>query len=64
MDATERGQSPQEDVSPVQAVYFISFIVFGTFILIEILVGVFVDSFYQAKGIGLLTEDQRKWCGL
>eukprot|EP01052_Picozoa_sp_SAG31_P026459 SAG31_NODE_2397_length_5784_cov_5.338962_6_plen_184_part_00 len=56
MDSTERGQQPQEDYSPAQAIYFISFIAFGTFILIEILVGVFVDSFYQAKGIGLLTE--------
>lgn len=64
MDATERDQKPEENVSPGQCIFFISFIVFGTFILIELLVGVFVDSFYQAKGIGLLTEEQRKWYDL
>ena len=64
MDTTSYGRQPEENFSAEQCIFFISFIVFGTFIIIELLVGVFVDSFYQAKGIGLLTEEQRKWYDL
>ena len=48
----------------VHCLYFITFICLGTFVVINLLVGVFVDSFYQAKGIGLLTDEQRKWYDL
>ena len=50
--------------SAVHSLYFITFICLGTFVVINLLVGVFVDSFYQAKGIGLLTDEQRKWYDL
>ena len=50
--------------SAIYCLYFITFICLGTFIVINLLVGVFVDSFYQAKGIGLLTDEQRKWYDL
>lgn len=50
--------------SAIHSLYFITFICLGTFVVINLLVGVFVDSFYQAKGIGLLTDEQRKWYDL
>jgi len=50
--------------SAIHSMYFITFICLGTFVVINLLVGVFVDSFYQAKGIGLLTDEQRKWYDL
>ena len=61
MDVTEVDQQPRENASWYMCLYFVTFICLGTFIVINLLVGVFVDSFYQAKGIGLLTDEQRKW---
>ena len=64
MDVTHLDQQPAENASWYNCLYFVTFICLGTFIVINLLVGVFVDSFYQAKGIGLLTDEQRKWYDL
>ena len=61
MAAGGPGRQPVPDSNPLASLYFVLFICFGTFVVINLLVGVFVDAFYQAKGIGLLTEEQRNW---
>jgi len=58
------------DMQPVQgsnrawAIFFISFILVGSFFLFELFVGAIVENFSrlrECRGYGLMTEAQRKW---
>ena len=58
------------DMQPIRgsnrawAIFFISFILVGSFFLIELFVGAIVDNFSrlrESRGYGLMTEAQRKW---
>ena len=50
--------------------YFVFFIVFGSFFTLNLLVGVIIDKFNEQKNKGgssldaFMTEDQKKWVAL
>jgi len=65
MDITEPYTNPEKEASMLSAVYFIIFIIFSTFFLISLLVGVVFDNFVKLRdeqmGIGFLTCQQKNW---
>ena len=67
-DHTEPYFSPIQDNKPFWVVYFVAFIVFGSFFIINLFIGVLIDTYYKEKekaafqGGGLfLNEGQKKW---
>ncbi|KAJ9469642.1 Muscle calcium channel subunit alpha-1 [Diplonema papillatum] len=68
MDITEPEFSPQYNHSRFWAIYFLAFVVFGSFFIINMFIGVLIDTYYQEKekaaltgGQMFLNESQRKW---
>ena len=65
VDATEVDQIPQTNNSPESSLFFILFIVIGSFFLISLFVGVVFDNFVQLRdeysGMALLTPEQKMW---
>eukprot|EP01064_Diplonema_japonicum_P027866 TRINITY_DN4146_c1_g1_i1.p1 TRINITY_DN4146_c1_g1~~TRINITY_DN4146_c1_g1_i1.p1 ORF type:complete len:1687 (+),score=370.93 TRINITY_DN4146_c1_g1_i1:73-5133(+) len=68
MDHVEPDQSPRENYNKFWAAYFLAFIVFGSFFIINMFIGVLIDTYYQekekaAKGGGqlFLNEKQKQW---
>jgi len=65
MDITEANTNPKKESTMFAAVYFIIFIIFSTFFLISLLVGVVFDNFVKLRdeqmGLGFLTSEQKNW---
>lgn len=55
---------PIENNSVGNAAFVIIFIIFGVFFLLNIFVGVMVDSFNRSSGAALQTEQQQRWSDL
>eukprot|EP01047_Picozoa_sp_COSAG01_P033914 COSAG01_NODE_2519_length_7522_cov_6.051192_1_plen_1559_part_10 len=62
MDAADEvGRQPQRDAAPSNALFFVVFISFGSFFVMNLLVAVYIDSFNQSRGTGLMTAEQIGW---
>jgi len=66
VDATTAGQQPVLDNSPENAIYFVAFVVVGSFFVLNLFVGVAIDKFnaMQAEHLGqniFLTPEQEQW---
>lgn len=53
--------NPKRNESPMNALFFVVFIVIVTFLVMRMLIGFFIDQFGIASGSKLLTERQRLW---
>ena len=71
VDATGAGQQPKREAQPVAYIYFVVFIIVGSFFVLNLFIGVIIDNFNRLKkekemegqvGPGLfLTEAQKKY---
>lgn len=63
VDASGYDTGPIRDYNPLVMIYFISFLIVGGFFVVNLFVGVIVDSFNQLRNEGMLTltESQKKW---
>lgn len=65
MDATDIDMQPRVNNSPIWALFFIMYMIFGSFFLTQLFVGVVIDNFNKLKREGghdvLLTSSQREW---
>eukprot|EP00892_Ulva_mutabilis_P001295 jgi/Ulvmu1/11166/UM072_0002.1 len=66
VDATSAGQQPIQDDSPLNAMYFVAFVVVGSFFVLNLFVGVAIDKFNQMQTEHLgqnifLTPEQEQW---
>ncbi|KAL9953553.1 hypothetical protein ACROYT_G040985 [Oculina patagonica] len=69
VDSTEVDQQPQKDSNMIAYIYFVAFIILGSFFVLNLFVGVVIDNFNSLKkkyeeisSMGMfLTETQRKW---
>ena len=68
MDGTEPGRAPKKNNQPFWAVYFIVFVVFGSFFIVNLFIGVLIEHYYKAKekeelkNIGIaLSPVQKEW---
>ena len=59
MDVKEEFMQPRTNVASVNAIYFVIFIMVGSFFVIRSFVGVFIDQFGVQSGSKLLTEKQK-----
>ena len=59
MDVKDEHMQPRQNVNPQAAVYFVLFILIGSFFVIRSFVGVFIDQFGVESGSKLLTERQK-----
>lgn len=68
VDATEIDDLPQKDATKMSALFFIVFILVGSFFLISLFVGIIFDNFVklrdEATGVGMLTAEQKCWVNL
>ncbi|XP_028398945.1 sodium channel protein 60E-like isoform X2 [Dendronephthya gigantea] len=67
-DVTEVDQQPERDKNHIAHLYFVVFVLFGSFFVLNLFVGVIIDNFnrlkkeYESGAVGLfLTETQRAW---
>eukprot|EP00762_Andalucia_godoyi_P001647 ANDGO_07082.mRNA.1 Sodium channel protein 60E len=65
IDARGQNIQPQENYQPLWAFYFIIFIIFGSFFIINLVVGVLVEQFQRIKesefeGV-FMTASQKEW---
>jgi len=55
------------DAYPLAGLYFVVFLLVGTYLILNLFVGVIIENFQQQKdvrdGLDMLTEDQRAWLG-
>lgn len=65
IDATPPGQPPQRDANPLAAVYYALAVLFCSFFVVNLFVGVILDKFAEIKseknGAALLSPGQKKW---
>ncbi|CAH3140850.1 unnamed protein product [Porites lobata] len=69
VDSTKVDQQPVDDNNMIAYIYFVAFIILGSFFVLNLFVGVVIDNFNSLKkkyeeisSMGmLLTESQRKW---
>jgi hypothetical protein len=67
IDSKEKDQQPQEDVNIYMYLYFVFFIIFGSFFTLNLFIGVIIDNFNeQKKKVGgslemFMTDDQKKY---
>ena len=69
IDMVNLNEQPHRENSIYMYMYFVFFIVFGSFFTLNLLVGVIIDKFNEQKNKGgssldaFMTEDQKKWVG-
>ncbi|ETO31391.1 hypothetical protein RFI_05730 [Reticulomyxa filosa] len=67
-DVTEVDQSPKRNASEYNALFFLVFIMIGSFFLVSLLLAVIFDNFIKLQdevlGIGMLTDQQKAWIHL
>ena len=67
IDSVKRNEQPHRETNIYMYWYFVSFIVFGSFFTLNLLVGVIIDKFNEQKNKGgssldaFMTEDQKKY---
>lgn len=65
MDVVAPGYSPERDHSRFMALYFVSWILLGGFLLRNLFIGVIVDTFHTIKqqqdGLLFMTPEQKEW---
>ena len=67
IDMVNLNEQPHRENSIYMYMYFVFFIVFGSFFTLNLLVGVIIDKFNEQKNKGgssldaFMTEDQKKW---
>lgn len=66
MDVTQTDEQPSRDSNYLNALFFMLFVVFGAFFILNLFVGVVIDKFNElkkkAEGQSLmLTEEQQRW---
>uniref|UniRef100_A0AC11EIG0 Sodium voltage-gated channel alpha subunit 11 n=1 Tax=Ovis aries TaxID=9940 RepID=A0AC11EIG0_SHEEP len=66
VDSTEEGQQPKFEARSCMYLYFVVFIIFGSFFTLNLFTGVIIDNFnQQQKKLGgqdvFLTEEQKKY---
>ncbi|XP_060983795.1 sodium channel protein type 11 subunit alpha [Dama dama] len=66
VDSTEEGQQPRFEARSCMYLYFVVFIIFGSFFTLNLFTGVIIDNFnQQQKKLGgqdvFLTEEQKKY---
>merc|ERR1719464_744712 len=67
IDSVNRNDQPHREVNIYSYMYFVFFIVFGSFFTLNLLVGVIIDKFNEQKNKGgssldaFMTEDQKKY---
>lgn len=67
IDSKEKDLQPQEDVNIFMYLYFVFFIIVGSFFTLNLFIGVIIDNFNEQKkkaGGSLemfMTEDQKKY---
>jgi len=49
IDAVGPGKAPERNNNPLVSIYFVFFIFFTTFFIMNLFVGVIIDKFYQVK---------------
>ena len=70
IDMVNLNEQPHRENSIYMYMYFVFFIVFGSFFTLILLVGVIIDKFNEQKNKGgssldaFMTEDQKKWVAL
>lgn len=58
------GMQPIENYNPMWALFFIIFLIFGAFFVLELFVGVTIENFKKIReetGRSLMTESQKNW---
>ena len=67
IDSVEQDDQPHREVNIYMYMYFVFFILFGSFFTLNLLVGVIIDKFNEQKNKGgssldaFMTEDQKKY---
>ena len=67
IDSVSLGDQPQREINIYMYIYFVFFIVFGSFFTLNLLVGVIIDKFNEQKNKGgssleaFMTADQKKY---
>ena len=67
VDSSEPDMQPVYDSNTIMYLYFVLFILFGTFFTLNLFIGVIIDNFNEQKKKGggsremLMTEDQKKY---
>lgn len=67
IDSTQVGLQPRDEVSILMYLYFVFFIIFGSFFTLNLFIGVIIDNFNEQKkkaGGSLemfMTDDQKKY---
>lgn len=61
LDVTEVYQAPMRDNEFHNCVFFMTFIIFGSFFVTNIFIGVLVNFFGESSGAALLTDRQKEW---
>jgi hypothetical protein len=69
IDAVGVGMQPIENHNPVWFLYYFIFLIFGSFFMLDLFVGVMIDNFNSLKRENdgdsiLLTEEQKQWIKL
>jgi len=67
VDATEPEWAPVRDNRTYMSLYFIAYIIVGSFFMTNLFVGVLIDNYYTLKTnkkIGLLSEKQKDWINM
>eukprot|EP01083_Nonionella_stella_P212239 766690_1 len=68
VDSTAVDQLPSKNASEMAALFFILFILVGSFFLISLFVGIIFDNFVklrdEATGVGMLDPKQKQWVNL
>ncbi|KAJ9464281.1 Voltage-dependent calcium channel type D subunit alpha-1 [Diplonema papillatum] len=65
VDSESNDEAPRRDRHPVKSIYFVCFVIAGSFFAINLFVGLLIDRFNDLKrqldGSALLTQEQRDW---
>eukprot|EP01028_Stygiella_incarcerata_P000804 TRINITY_DN1125_c0_g1_i15.p1 TRINITY_DN1125_c0_g1~~TRINITY_DN1125_c0_g1_i15.p1 ORF type:complete len:1490 (+),score=400.83 TRINITY_DN1125_c0_g1_i15:652-4470(+) len=61
MDITRKDEQPKRNNSPWFSLYFIVFIVFGAFFLVNFFIGVIIQQINEERGVAFLTDKQVEW---
>ena len=65
MDATRPGQPPEKNAAPQNALFFVFFIIVGSFVVLNLFVGVVIDTFQrisdETMGGAFMDARQRDW---
>eukprot|EP01065_Artemidia_motanka_P021809 TRINITY_DN26032_c0_g1_i1.p1 TRINITY_DN26032_c0_g1~~TRINITY_DN26032_c0_g1_i1.p1 ORF type:complete len:2071 (+),score=528.42 TRINITY_DN26032_c0_g1_i1:61-6213(+) len=61
MDITAENEAPRRNASSQNAVFFVAFVLVGTFFIINLFIGVIIVSINREENIDMLTDDQRNW---